>query len=71
LAAMAKPVILVVEGEDASLKALQGSLIRGMGAHYRVVPCAAAEQALARLGEFQAAAALGRSGSTCPARRGH
>jgi len=51
---MAKPVILVVDDEDASLEALARELDSRYGAHYLVVPCASPGQALTRLAELRA-----------------
>jgi len=51
---MAKPVILVVDDEDASLAALARELGSRYGAHYRVVPCDSPGRALARLAELRA-----------------
>jgi thioredoxin reductase (NADPH) len=54
---MAKPVLVVVDDEDASLQALTGELESRYGAHYQVVPGSSAEVALARLAELKAAGA--------------
>jgi thioredoxin reductase (NADPH) len=54
---MAKPVLVVVDDEDASLQALTRELESRYGAHYRVVPGSSAEAALARLAELKAAGA--------------
>ena len=51
---MAKPVILVVGDEGASLQALAGELDARYGAHYRVVACGSPGEALGRLGECRA-----------------
>jgi thioredoxin reductase (NADPH) len=54
---MAKPALVVVDDEDASLQALARELESRYGAHYRVVPGSSAEMALARLAELKAAGA--------------
>jgi thioredoxin reductase (NADPH) len=54
---MAKPVLVVVDDEDASLQALRLELESRYGAHYRVVSGSSAEVALARLAELKAAGA--------------
>jgi thioredoxin reductase (NADPH) len=54
---MAKPVLVVVDDEDASLQALTLELESRYGAHYQVVSAPSAEVALARLGELKAAGA--------------
>jgi len=54
---MAKPVLVVVDDEDASLQALALELESRYGAHYRVVSGSSAEVALARLAELKAAGA--------------
>jgi thioredoxin reductase (NADPH) len=54
---MARPVVVVVDGEDAGLPGLVGELESRYGAHYRVVSGSSAEVALARLGELKAAGA--------------
>ena len=54
---MAKPVLVVVDDEDASLQALTLELESRYGAHYRVVSGSSAEAALARLAELKAARA--------------
>jgi len=54
---MAKPVLVVVDDEDASLQALARELGSRYGAHYEVVPGSSAEVALARLAELKAAGA--------------
>jgi thioredoxin reductase (NADPH) len=54
---MAKPVLVVVDDEDASLLALTLELESRYGAHYRVVSGSSAEVALARLAELKAAGA--------------
>ena len=54
---MAKPVLVVVDDEDASLQALASELESRYGAYYRVVSSASAEAALARLEELRAAGA--------------
>src|SRR6516164_866897 len=57
VAVMAKPVLVVVDDEDASLQALARELESRYGAHYRVVSGSSAEVALARLVELKAAGA--------------
>src|SRR6516164_6566960 len=57
VAVMAKPVLVVVDDEDASLQALTLELESRYGAHYRVVPGSSAEAALAQLAELKAAEA--------------
>ena len=54
---MAKPVLVVVDDEDASLQALTLELESRYGAHYQVVSGSSAEVALARLAELKAAGA--------------
>jgi thioredoxin reductase (NADPH) len=54
---MAKPVLVVVDDEGASLQALALELESRYGAHYRVVSGSSAEVALARLAELKAAGA--------------
>jgi thioredoxin reductase (NADPH) len=54
---MAKPVLVVVDDEDASLQALARELEARYGAHYQVVSGSSAEVALARLAELKAAGA--------------
>jgi thioredoxin reductase (NADPH) len=54
---MAKPVLVVVDDEDASLQALARELESRYGAHYQVVSGSSAEVALARLAELKAAGA--------------
>jgi thioredoxin reductase (NADPH) len=54
---MAKPVLVVVDDEDASLQALTRELESRYGAHYRVVSGSSAEVALARLADLKAAGA--------------
>ncbi len=54
---MAKPVLVVVDAEDASLQALARELESRYGAHYQVVSGSSAEVALARLAELKAARA--------------
>ena len=48
---MAKPVLVVVDDEDASLQALTGELESRYGAHYDVVSASSPEAAMARLAE--------------------
>src|SRR5215468_6290203 len=57
VAVMAKPVLVVVDDEDASLQALARELESRYGAHYRVVSGSSAEVALAGLAELKAAGA--------------
>src|SRR6516162_2414319 len=57
VAVMAKPVLVVVDDEDACLQALTLELESRYGAHYRVVSGSSAEIALARLAELNAAGA--------------
>src|SRR5215472_2806862 len=57
VAVMAKPVLVVVDDEDASLRALARELESRYGAHYQVVSGSSAELALARLAEMKAAGA--------------
>jgi len=54
---MPKPVLVVVDDEDASLQALTLELESRYGAQYQVVPGSSAEVALARLAELKAAGA--------------
>jgi thioredoxin reductase (NADPH) len=54
---MAKPVLVVVDDEDASLQVLAGELESRYGAHYKVVSGSSADVALARLAELKAAGA--------------
>jgi len=54
---MPRPVLVVVDDEDASLQALARELESRYGAHYRVVSGSSAEAALARLAELKAAGA--------------
>ena len=67
---MAKPVLVVVDDEDASLQALTLELESRYGAHYQVVSGSSAEAALARLAELQAAVgkmSLTRASNCVPA----
>src|SRR5215472_710534 len=57
VAVMAKPVLVVVDDEHASLQALARELESRYGAHYQVVSGSSAEVALARLAELKAAGA--------------
>jgi ActR/RegA family two-component response regulator len=57
---MAKPVLVVVDDEDASLQALARELESRYGAYYRVVSGSSAEVALARLAELKAAGLMCR-----------
>jgi thioredoxin reductase (NADPH) len=52
--AVAKPVLVVVDDEDASLQLLTRELESRYGAHYRIVACSSAAEALARLAELRA-----------------
>ena len=54
---MAKPVLVVVDDENASLQALTLELESRYGAHYRVVSGSSAGMALARLAELKATGA--------------
>jgi thioredoxin reductase (NADPH) len=54
---MAKPVLVVVDDENASLQALARELESRYGAHYQVVSGSSAEVALARLAELKDAGA--------------
>jgi thioredoxin reductase (NADPH) len=54
---MAKPVLVVVDDEDASLQTLTRELESRYGAHYQVVSGSSAEMALDRLAELKAAGA--------------
>jgi thioredoxin reductase (NADPH) len=51
---VAKPVLVVVDDEDASLRLLAGELESRYGAHYRIVASSSAEEALARLAGLRA-----------------
>jgi CheY-like chemotaxis protein len=51
---MAKPVLVVVDDEDASLRLLVSELESRYGAHYRIVSGRSAEEALVRLAELRA-----------------
>jgi thioredoxin reductase (NADPH) len=51
---VAKPVLVVVDDEDASLRALTAELESRYGAHYRIVASSSAEEALARLAGLRA-----------------
>jgi thioredoxin reductase (NADPH) len=51
---MAKPVLVVVDDEDASLRLLVRELEARYGAHYRIVSSGSAGEALARLAELRA-----------------
>ena len=51
---MAKPVLVIVDDEDASRQALARELESRYGAHYQIVPSSSPEAALARLREFRA-----------------
>src|SRR5262249_60828429 len=57
MAVMAKPVLVVVDGDDASLQALTRELESRYGAHYEVVSSASAEVMLSRLAALKAAGA--------------
>ena len=50
---MAKPVLVLVDDEDASRQALTRELEARYGAHYRIVSSPSPEVALARLSEFR------------------
>ena len=51
---MAKPVLVVVEDEDASRQALTEELESRYGSHYQIVSAGSPELALARLEELRA-----------------
>ena len=51
---MAKPVLILVDDEDASRQALARELESRYGAHYQIVPSPSPELALARLTELRA-----------------
>jgi len=51
---MAQPVLVVVDDEDASLRALAGELGSRYGAQYRIVASPSAEDALTRLADLRA-----------------
>ncbi len=51
---MAKPVLLVVGDESGDVRSLVAELESRYGTHYRIVACASAVDALARLAEFRA-----------------
>src|SRR5512135_2032066 len=51
---MAQPVLVVVDDEEASLRALAHELQSRYGAHYQIVASASAEDALTRLAELAA-----------------
>ena len=57
MAVMTKPVLMVVDGEDTSLRALALELESRYGLHYQVVSGSSAEVALARLAELKVAGA--------------
>jgi CheY-like chemotaxis protein len=57
VAVMAKPVLVVVDGEGASLEALTAELESRYGVYYQVVSGSSAEVGLARLAELKAAGA--------------
>jgi thioredoxin reductase (NADPH) len=54
---MAKPVLVVVDDEDASRQALTRELESRYGVHYQVASCSSAEVTLERLAELKAAGA--------------
>jgi thioredoxin reductase (NADPH) len=54
---MAKPVLVVVDDEDDSRRALTDELGSRYGAHYEIISAGSPEVALARLGELRAAGA--------------
>ena len=54
MADMAQPVLVVVDDEDASLRALAGELASRYGAQYRIVASPSAEDALTRLTDLRA-----------------
>ena len=49
-----KPVLVVADDDDASLRSLARELESRYGAHYRIVASSSAEEALARLAELRA-----------------
>jgi len=51
---MAKPVLVLVDDEDASRQALTREMESRYGAHYRIVPSPSPEMALTRLTELRA-----------------
>jgi thioredoxin reductase (NADPH) len=53
---VARPVVLVVDDDAESLRALSLELEARYGAHYRIVACASAREAMAVLTELRAAA---------------
>jgi CheY-like chemotaxis protein len=57
VAVMAKPVLVVVDDDAASLQALTVELESRYGAHYQVVSASSPEVALARLAKLKAAGA--------------
>src|SRR5262249_61572668 len=57
MAVMAKPVLVVVDGDDTSLQALTRELESRYGVHYEVVSSASAEVTLSRLAGLKAAGA--------------
>jgi thioredoxin reductase (NADPH) len=57
LAVVAKPVLVVVDDDDAGLQALTRELEWRYGSHYQVVSVSQADVALRRLGELKAAGA--------------
>jgi thioredoxin reductase (NADPH) len=54
---MAKPVLVVVDDDDASLQVLTGELESRYGAHYDVVPASSPQAGLTRLAELRTAGA--------------
>jgi hypothetical protein len=56
---MAKPVLVVVDGDDTSLQKLTRELESRYGSHYEVVSSSSADVALSRLAELKAAGADG------------
>jgi len=54
---MAKPVLVVVDDDDASLQALTAELESRYSAHYDVVSASSPECALTRLAQLKAAGA--------------
>jgi CheY-like chemotaxis protein len=52
---MAMPVLVVVDDDDTTLRALTRELESRYGAHYQVASCSSAEVALERLAELKAA----------------
>ena len=62
MAAVARPVVVVVDDEDASRQALARELEGRYGAHYRIMCSASPEEALAVLEQLRG----GRRCAACP-----